>query len=128
MVFSKYSTLEFWSTLWWYYCNIIFWHSDILIIDVTYVSILYGSLLCYTLLYHINGYPVTFNYNILHCYTAYITVLHCFTHNYTYCIILYYIILYYAWPCYTVVYDMILYSTIRYCTIYCFTILDCIIH
>ena len=50
MVFSKYTTLDFWSALWAYCCDIILWHYDILIICVTYFPILYCIVLYYKLL------------------------------------------------------------------------------
>ena len=52
MLFSKYKTLGFVSTLWGYYCNIILWHYNMLLIYVTYFTILCCITSYYTLLYY----------------------------------------------------------------------------
>ena len=123
MVFSKYKTLGFRSTLWGYYDNIILWHYAICIMYVTYVIILNGIVLYYTIFCYTNGYCITLVVHIVYCDTAYLTVLCGVTLYYTYCIILYHTVLYSTMLYKTVLYDTMLYYTVLYTVVLYYTVL-----
>ena len=67
IVFSKYKTLDCWSKLWWCHDNIILRHFCILIIYVTYFTILSCIILYYSILYYtiVSPYYIVSYYVIL---------------------------------------------------------------
>ena len=102
------------------YCTVLYY--SILYCTVLYYTILYCTILYCTVLYYTILYCTVLYYTILYCTVLYYTVLYC---TVLYCTVLYYTILYCTVLYYTVLYCTILYCTVLYCAVLHYTILYC---